>query len=174
MKVVHITLHYLDSWGYQDNLLPLYQHSFGASVTVVSDNGHFPHSMAPEERQAILDKGNDYMDGPVRVRKIRTALTSRDSALVCFGLGRILREEEPDLIFHHGFHLPTFWVACRYARRHPRCVLMADSHADPFNASRHRLWRALYGRLVLRMLIWTAGRFLQTRTENMLSLWERW
>ncbi len=158
MKVVHITLHYLDGWGYQDNLLPLYQQRSGASVTVVADNGHFPHSMTPEERQAILDKGDDYWDGPVRVRKIGTALTSRDSALVCSGLGRILREEEPDLIFHHGLHLPTFWVACRYARKHPRCVLMADSHADPFNASRHRLWRALYGRLVSRMLIRTVGR----------------
>ncbi len=158
MKIVHITLHYLDGWGYQDNLLPLYQQRSGASVTVVADNGHFPHSMTPGERQAILDKGDDYMDGPVRVRRIKTALTSRDSALVCSGLGRILREEEPDLIFHHGLHMPTLWSACHYARRHPRCVLMADSHADPFNASRHRLWRALYGRFLLRLLIRTAGR----------------
>lgn len=158
MKVVHITLHYLDGWGYQDNLLPLYQQRSGVSVTVAADNRHFPHSMAPGERQAILDKGDVYMDGPLRVRKFGTALTSRDSALVCSGLGRILREEEPDLIFHHGLHLPTFRVACRYARRHPRCVLMADSHADPFNASRHFLWRALYGRLVLRLLVRTAGR----------------
>lgn len=158
MKIVHITLHYLDGWGYQDNLLPLYQRRSGASVTVVADNGHFPHSMTPAERQAVLDKGDDYMDGPVRVRRIKTALTSRDSALVCSGLGRILREEEPDLIFHHGLHLPTLWAACRHARRHPGCVLMADSHADPFNASRHRLWRALYGRFLLRLLIRTAGR----------------
>ena len=158
MKILHITLHYADGWGYQDNLLPLYQQRSGAMVTVVADNGHFPHSMTPQERQAILDQGDDYRDGQVRVRKIRTALTSRDSALACSGLGRVLREEEPDLIFHHGLHLPTLWVACRYARRHPRCVLLADSHADPFNASRHRLWRALYGRFLLRMLVRTAGR----------------
>jgi glycosyltransferase involved in cell wall biosynthesis len=35
---------------------------------------------------------------------------------------------------------------------------MADSHADPFNASKHRLWRALYGRFALRLLVRTAGR----------------
>ena len=158
MKVVHITLHYLDGWGYQDNLLPLYQQRAGTSVTVVADNGHFPPSMSAKERQAMLDKGADYMDGPVRVRKFATALTSRDSALLCSGLGRILKEEAPDLIFHHGLHLPTLWVACRYARRHPRCVLMADSHADPINASSHRLWRALYNRFALRMLVRAAGR----------------
>ena len=158
MKVVHITLHYLDGWGYQDNLLPLYQQRAGASVTVVTDNGHFPRSMSAQERQAILDKGDDYMDGPVRVRKIGTALTSRDSALLCFGLGRILKEEAPDMIFHHGLHLPTLLAACRYARRHPHCVLMADSHADPINASSHFLWRALYNRFALRMLVRTAGK----------------
>ena len=158
MKVVHITLHYLDGWGYQDNLLPQYQQRAGHEVTVLADNGHFPRSMSAEERQAILDKGADYMDGPVHVRKFRTALTSRDTALVCSGVGRILREEDPDLIFHHGLHLPTLLVACRHARRNPRCVLMVDSHADPINASSHRLWRALYGRFALRCLVRTAGR----------------
>ena len=158
MKVVHITLHYLDGWGYQDNLLPLYQARAGHSVTVLADNRHFPHSMKLQEREAILKKGSDYMDGPVHVRKFRTALASRDSALLCSGLGRLLEEEAPDLIFHHGLHFPTLLIACRYARRHPRCVLMADSHSDPFNASSHFLWRALYGRFALRLLVRTAGR----------------
>jgi glycosyltransferase involved in cell wall biosynthesis len=158
MKVVHITLHYLDGWGYQDNLLPLYQAHAGHSVTVLADNGHFPHSMSIQERQGILGKGSDYWDGPVRVRKFRTAWVSPDTALLCSGLGRLLGEEAPDLIFHHGLHLSTLLAACRYVRRHPRCVLMADSHADPVNASKYRLWRALYGRFALRLLVRTAGR----------------
>ena len=158
MKIVHITLHYLDGWGYQDNLLPLYQQRAGHRVTVLADNGHFPQSMPLQERQAIVDKGDDYMDGTVHVRKFGTALTSRDSALLCSGLGRLLQEEAPDLIFHHGLHLPTLLVACRHARRNPRCVLMVDSHADPINASKNRFWRALYGRFLLRMLVHTAGR----------------
>ena len=62
------------------------------------------------------------------------------------------------MIFHHGLHLPTLLAACRYARRHPHCVLMADSHADPINASSHFLWRALYNRFALRMLVRTAGK----------------
>jgi hypothetical protein len=57
MRVVHITLHYLDGWGYQDNLLPLYQQRAGASVTVVTDNGHFPRSMSAQECQAIRGQG---------------------------------------------------------------------------------------------------------------------
>lgn len=158
MKVVHITLHYLDGWGYQDNLLPLYQQRAGLSVTVLADNGHFPPSMAIQERRLILEKGADYMDGPVHVRKFETALTSPDSALICSGLGPILKEEMPDLIFHHGLHLPTLLVACRHARKNPRCILMVDSHADPINASSHRLWRALYGRFALRLLVRTVGR----------------
>ena len=40
MKIVHFCLSgpYNDNWGYQDNLLPLYQQKLGHDVTVIATN----------------------------------------------------------------------------------------------------------------------------------------
>lgn len=154
MKILHITLHYIDGWGYQDNLLPRYQRDAGHEVVVATDTGHLPDSV----RTSILAKGDRYVEDGILVRKFRTALCTRDSALASCGLAAILEEEAPDLVFHHGLHLATLPAASRYRKSHPGSVLMVDSHADPFNASRNRLWRALYARGVLRLLVKGPGK----------------
>ena len=156
MKILHITLHYVDGWGYQDNLLPQSQVAAGHEVVVATDSGHLPDGL----RASILAKGNRYRDGGVLVRRFRTGFCTRDSALTCCGLAAILEEEAPDLVFHHGLHLPTLIVASRYRKKHPASVLMVDSHADPFNASRIRLWRWFYARGVLRLLVKRAGKWV--------------
>jgi len=154
MKILHITLHYIDGWGYQDNLLPQYQRAAGHEVVIVTDTGHLPEPV----RASILAKGDRYVEEGILVRKFRTSLCTRDSALTSCGLSAILEEEAPDLVFHHGLHLATLPVASRYRKSHPGSVLVVDSHADPFNASRNRLWRLLYARGVLRLLVKGPGK----------------
>lgn len=149
MKILHITLHYLDGWGYQDNLLPQYQLDSGNEVVVVTDKGHLPETI----RKEVLAKGDCYREGGVLVRRFAAHLCTSDTALLCTGLRRILDEEVPDLVFHHGMHIPSLSVACRYRKSHPECVLMVDSHADPFNVSRNRPWRFFYSKGLLRA--WT-------------------
>jgi len=153
MKILHITLHYLDGWGYQDNLLPRYQSASGHEVVVATDKSHLPEII----REEVLAKGDRYRDNGVLVRKFVTHLCTSDSALLCTGLQRILEEEAPDLVFHHGMHLPTLSVAVRYRKRHPGSILMVDSHADPFNISRNGLWRSLYSKGVLRAWVRRKG-----------------
>ena len=149
MKILHISLHYIDGWGYQDNLLPLYQVDAGHDVVVAADWEHLPAG----QRKSIEEKGDRYPDDGVMVRRFHTSLCTSDSALCCQGLMKILEEESPDLVFHHGIHFPTLLVASRYRRRHPDSVLMADSHADPFNVSRNRIWRKFYSEGLLRLLV---------------------
>ena len=149
MKIVHITHHYIDGLGYQDNLLPLYQHLQGDDVVVISDNDHLGYMQDDGLAASIRAKGDDYTVQGVRIRKIRCYLNTSNTSLLCRGLYRLLRQEQPELILHHGVDNSTMVVAAFYKKRHPSVKLYVDNHADAVNESHNRLWNFCYNRVLL-------------------------
>lgn len=149
MKIVHITHHYIDGWGYQDNLLPLYQHLQGDDVVVISDNDHLGYLQNSTLAANIRAKGEAYTIQGVRIRKIKCYINTSNTSLLCQGLYRILLQEQPQLILHHGVDSSTMVVAASYKLRHHAVRLYVDNHADPINESRNRLWDMCYNRLLL-------------------------
>ena len=145
MKIVHVTHHYIDGWGYQDNLFPLYQKKAGDEVVVISDINHLPQ----KDRESILEKGNEYYDNSIKIIRIKCYANTVNTSLICRGLYRHLIKEKPDLIFHHGVDSSTLIVSTWYKIRHPKTVLFVDSHADFVNMTKNKLWHLLYEQIWL-------------------------
>ena len=144
MKIVHISENYIEGWGYQENLLPLYQKRAGHDVVVISDNAHLKYVQNRELAEQIAAKGKEYEYDGIRIYKIKTILNTSSTSFFCKGLYRILEKEHPDMIFHHNVNVSTLTVAARYKRHHPTVRLYADNHADWINESKNKLWHKVF------------------------------
>ncbi len=158
MKIVHITHHYIDGWGYQDNLLPEYQSRQGDDVVVVSDNDHLGYMQNPELAAAIQAKGTEYVINGVRIRKIKCFFNTSNTSLLCKGLYRILQQERPDMILHHGVDSSSLIVAAVYKWCHKDVKLYVDNHADAINETRNKLWDFCYNKILLSSVVRILGK----------------
>ena len=152
MKIVHISISspFIDSWGYQDNILPRYLQKTGAENFIVVSANYFPSNLKIEEYEAIKAKGNNYflVDGVV-VRRIKTKKISTSSAFTC-GLKKVLNEIKPDVIFHHNINCTSMPISSRYAKRHG-IPMVCDNHIDPINLTKNKLWLWLYYKFLTRL-----------------------
>lgn len=149
MKIVHVTHHYIDGWGYQDNLLPKYQQKNGHDVVVLADNSHLPQSC----REEILKKGENYFDGEVKVCKFSSYINTKNSGFFCSGLYRLLKKEKPEMIFHHGVDSSSFVVCAFYKRKHKDCFYFVDNHVDEINQSKSKAWFFINNKLLLSSVV---------------------
>ena len=144
MKIVHITENYIEGWGYQENLLPLYQKRAGNDVVVISDNDHLKYAQNPALTKKIISRGTDYEQDGIKICKIKTFFNTSSTSFLCIGLYEILEREKPDMIFHHNLIPSTLLIAARYKKHHPNVKLYADNHVDWINESKNRLWHLFY------------------------------
>lgn len=144
MKIIHISQNYIDGWGYQENLLPLYQKKAGHDVVVISDYAHLKYTQDNELINKILAKGNMYEYDEVKIYRIKTFFNASSTSLFCYGLYKILKQEQPDIIFHHNVNLSTLPIATRYKRHHPHVKLYVDNHVDWINESKNKLWHVIF------------------------------
>ena len=144
MKIVHITENYIEGWGYQENLLPLYQKRAGHDVVVISDNDHLKYAQNPELADRIINRGTEYELDGIKNYKIKTYFATSTSSFLCKGVYAVLKKEKPDIIFHHNLNTSTLSVAAMYKKRHPEVKLYVDNHADWINESKNRLWHLFY------------------------------
>lgn len=149
MKIIHITENYIEGWGYQENLLPLYQKRAGHDVVVISDNDHLKYAQNPTLAEKIISRGMEYEQDGIKIYKIKTYFASSTSSFFCKGLYKILKIEAPDVIFHHNVNPSTLSVAASYKKHHVNVRLYADNHADWINESKNQLWHFLYYDLLI-------------------------
>ncbi len=157
MKIVHISESYIEGWGYQENLLPLYQKRAGHDVVVISDNEHLKYIQNKELAEKIAKRGNEYEYDGIKIYKIITYLNTSSTSFFCRGLYKILKCEQPDMIFHHNVNCSTLPIAARYKRHHPQVRLYADNHADWINESKNKLWHTMYYDTLMPCTVWCLG-----------------
>lgn len=155
MKIVHICLsgQYLDGWGYQENLLPEYMALAGHNVTVVSSTSFFPKYVKKEDVKNILAKGKKYILGHVKVRRISVHVTTSQYPFIVCGLYSLLKEENPDVIFHHDINSSSMMTCWRYCLCHKNVKFFIDNHADEINQSKHKLWNAVIPKGLMRLCV---------------------
>ncbi len=159
MKVIHISENYIEGWGYQENLLPLYQKRAGHDVVVISDNGHLKYVQNQDLVDQIIQKGIEYEYDGIKIYKIKTYLNTSSASFFCCGLSELLEKEQPDMIFHHNVNMSTLLIAARYKRHHPLVKLYADNHADWINESKNKLWhKVFYDTLIPLMVKWLGNK----------------
>lgn len=149
MKIVHITHHYIDGWGYQDNLLPKYQLKFGHVVSVITDKSHLDIA-GEDSKKSIKDKGNEYYVEGVKIIRLNNYINTSNTSFISTGLYRRLIKEKPDMIFHHGVDSSTLIVATLYKFFHKKVILQVDNHVDYINQSKNKIWSFFYNKILLR------------------------
>lgn len=157
MKIVHIAGNYIDGWGYQENLIPLYQRCAGHDVVIISDNCHLKYCQNEKLTKEIIAKGTEYEYNGIKIHKIKTYLNTSSTSLFCRGLFKILEKEHPDIIFHHDVNFSTLPVAAKYKKRNPNIILYADNHADWINESKNLLWHKLFYETLIPWLVRRLG-----------------
>lgn len=150
MKITHFTHKYHDGWGFQDNLLPRYQQKAGDEVALISDIDH----LNPTLRSTVLPKGREYWDDDLRIIRIRCYLNTKQTSLLCRGFYKRLKQEAPDLIFHHVVNSSTMVVAAFYKMFHPNTVLFVDNHADAINMTKNKVWHYCFEKGWLSFVCW--------------------
>lgn len=151
MKIVHITCYYNDGYGYQDNILPIYQRKQNWETVTITSNIKAP-IMAEDLR---LSETGEYIDDASgnRIIRLPTSYEFKGRFAVMKDLDKILEAENPDYIFHHGLTAPSLITAAKYKRKHPSVFLAADNHGDYNNSGRHAIWRLMYYRGLWRRKI---------------------
>lgn len=151
MKIAHITYYYNDGYGYQDNILPIYQRKLGCETVLITSDRKAP-IMARDLRLAEMGEYIDDTSGN-RIIRLPTSYEFRGRFVAMKGLEQAMSEEKPDYIFHHGLTAPSLITAAKYKQKHPSVFLAADNHADYHNSGQHALWRLLYYRGLCRQKI---------------------
>jgi len=147
MKIVHCCFgneHYLDTWGYQQNTLPLYHAKLGHETIVMASNDVFPIMAGEDLISTIKQKGNSYYNGLVKVRRCSSFFPRNIHLQMAKGLYDLLEEEKPDIVFFHGSLNFSILPCVRYRKKHTSTTLFVDSHADLMNVNSSRLYKCLY------------------------------
>lgn len=151
MKIVHISISapFVDSWGYQDNLLPKYLQQKGVDNYLIVSSNDLPSSLKPEEIEEIKSKGSRYSLNGFIVIRIRTKKISTSSAIT-IGLRKALEEIRPDVIFHHNINCTSMPISARYAKKHS-IPMVCDNHVDPINVTTNKLWLWFYYKFLTQL-----------------------
>ena len=153
MKIVHICQYYNDGWGYQENLLPLYQKKLGHDVSIITSDRRPYYHGDPSPR--IIGTGT-YYDRGIRIERLPVIMEFRNRFVLFKNLKKQLELEKPDYIFHHNLTCPSLTTSAKYKKGlNRRIFLAADNHADLNISGRNIAWRNFYYHLVWKNLLKT-------------------
>lgn len=154
MKIVHCCFgveHYIDTWGYQQNLLPSYCAKLGNETVVLASNDTFPPFLNDEAIQRIRDKGNSYYNDLVRVERSDSFFSGCIHLQIAKHLKESLRKEAPNVIFFHGCLNLSLFACVVYKKQHPEVRLFVDNHGDVYNVRDNKLYRFFYFKIFLSL-----------------------
>ena len=147
MKIVHCCFgneHYIDTWGYQQNLLPLYHAKLGHETVVLASNDIFPSFVSNSTIEDIKKKGDSYYNGLVRIERCPSFFHSSIHFQKAKGLFQKLEQESPEIIFFHGCLNLSLFSCVKYKQHHPDISLFVDNHGDTMNVNPSKLYRFLF------------------------------
>lgn len=149
MKVVNISLGapYNDKWGYQENLLPKWQHKIGNDVTLITTR---LASRKNDDKFDIVKKETYINDDGVKIIRLDWILNIWAFRIlrVYKGLYKTLEEENPDFLFIHGCQFLDSFVVCRYLKKHKNVRAVVDNHADQTNSAKS------FFPIILHKILW--------------------
>lgn len=146
----------MDGWGYQENVLPLYQAKQGHSVSIIASSTHHPPYATSKDIEAVKHRGNRYELNGIQVYRIPTYIQTTAVSFINRKLYRTISDINPDLIFHHDVTVPSLIKCVFYKITHPKVKIVVDNHADKINESPNKLWRVIYNsttKLLLKLIL---------------------
>ena len=133
MKIVHICFQFSDGWTYQENLLTKYHKQLGHEVTVVTSNYSYN-----DNGELVINNKSDYLlDNGVKIIRLSYKKNKNiDSKFKDLdGLYFVLENEEPDVLFIHGFQWVYIKTIVKYLKKHKNVRTYVDNHVDFSNSA---------------------------------------
>ena len=157
MKILHISLAapYNDYWGYQDNLLPLYQHKLGHEVTIITTNlihGKDGNIEEVKPNRYKLTNGINV----IRCKKNKKKGIIINKIVEIFNyynIYHLICEIQPDMIMVHGLVSVITNQVVRYIKNNnPQCKLIGDNHLDDIITSLNKSKKAKFIGFLYRIM----------------------
>lgn len=163
MRIIHIAPNaiYTEGFGYQENLLPKYEHILGNNVTLVVRN------LAYENGELVEVPSGDSVskDGFRVVRKelVHHTCLRHDDIFSTLDIYDLLIELKPDYIHFHGLVSSTINQVIKYKKKvSPKTVVVIDNHQDYNNGDLHK-------KGIKRSILRAYYRWLFRRNEQYIS-----
>jgi 1,2-diacylglycerol 3-alpha-glucosyltransferase len=151
MKILMICDFYNESLEYQENLLVKYYRKHGHEVTVIASTFDSVFDYY-NDRHDPAWSARTYFDQGAKIVKLRYRYNLLNRLRAYTPIDRLLEEEAPDLIYVHDIML-NLPECVAYVKRHPRCRMIMDYHADYSNSGRNWLsLKVLHGVVRKRFL----------------------
>ncbi len=138
MRILHCCLanYYIDNYGYQENILPIYHYKLGNEVAIIASTETYidniklgyvkPSRYYTKEGIPIIRLGYKRILPRFIMRKLR----------LYKGLKNVLYSFKPDIIFLHNIQFCDIGLVRKYVIKNPEVKIFADSHADFVNSAR--------------------------------------
>ena len=144
MKIVHVILTgpYTVNMTYQENLLVEQNVKDGHDVTVIAscDVHKAQDIVQVQEENRWLDEGYRLIRLAYRYRFLSTFISRKLRAVK--GLKALLKNIDPDIVFHHGLQSYALNDLVWFKKHHPSTKFYVDSHEDFHNSA--RTWFSKY------------------------------
>ena len=152
MKIIHLCLcgSYNEEWGYQDNIIPIYNKRDGHEVTVISsvlstDTNNLGYSVK-DPGVYLIKEGVKLIRIPFKNKfpfKLEKKFRIYPSLL------KTLENEKPDFIFIHGLQFANIVDVVKYLKKNTNVRTVVDNHADFSNSATN--W---FSKKILHSIIW--------------------
>ncbi len=172
IKIIHLTMNYMQGFNYQDNLLPCAMAEDGHEVIVIAPN--ILHRIYKEVKMDNnIIEAPESMDGLVRIFRLPIHLLG-SHVYIMPGLTRLLRQLEPDILFVHCPQQLQLMSAAKYARKRPEIKFVVDNHADLNNTATRwiskNVLHKIFWRLILKRAYPRIDRIFYVSEESKLFL----
>ncbi len=138
MRIAHLCLScfYIDSFSYQENILPRYHKNAGHEVIIIAST----ETYLPNGKLGYTAPGEYINEDGIRVVRVKYRGILPFSIIkklrIHPGIYRLLQSFSPDIILFHGLCGWEILTAARYKKNHQPVRLYADSHEDVNNSAK--------------------------------------
>lgn len=145
MKIVNICISapYIEGFSYQENLLTDYFLDADIETTIIGSN------ILPTYMNSKRIKPGVYFDKGKKLTRLKCVKISTEF-IIPFGLYKHLKEDKPNVIFHHNLNCTSLIICTLYRIVHPDVILLVDNHADYINWNKNKFWQLVYYKVLVR------------------------
>lgn len=146
MKITNICISnpYIEGFAYQENLITDYFKMAGLETSIIGIN------VLPKYLNSRKIETGVFNDDGKKVIRI-SCLKLTNEFIITFGLFKQLRNERPDVIFHHNLNCTSLIISTIYTIFNRKTVLLVDNHADYINRSKNKFWQLIYYKFLVRL-----------------------
>ena len=146
MKIANICISapYIEGFAYQENILTDYFLDAAIDTIIIGSN------ILPSYIKSKKIRPGIYSDRGKKIIRINCFKISNEFVIPA-SLYRHLKQERPDVIFHHNLNCTSLIISTIYKIFHPSTTLLVDNHADHLNCSQNKFWRLIYQRMLVRV-----------------------